>query len=317
MPRPFLTARWQNLAVVTWAVPPEVLSRFMPPRAPGLGDADFAIETRTVHRRGEKSGERGADKAGGNALTSGGGQAFISLVCFEFVGARVLGVKWPGQHTFAEMNLRFYVRAGTRRGVVFIREIVPKPLVAWAARRTYGEPYVTADLTSEVKQQQRSIGVEYRLLWPAGGLAPGETDARTKTLMRGNSARGGRGSAGAGGQPPVEMREHVVRLLGTKPVVRPGPDSLEQWFIHQQWGFGTGRTGGGAVYEVIHPLWGVYPVLETQIRMDFAAVFGVDFGFLSDAAPVSSVLAVGSEVAVFPQRSGVGVRWGERGAGRG
>ena len=272
MPHPFLTARWQNLAVITYAVPPGVLEKYVPP---GPGGAKLELDTKVLSTR---PGER---------------QAFVSLVAFEFVQTRVLGVRWPGLSSFAEINLRFYVKCGTRRGVAFVREIVPKPLVSWAAKKVYNEPYVAAPILSEVKQQNRSIGVEYRLHWPDGGVEPG------------GSAMG---SAGKG----RVFREHLIRVLAAKPVARPGPESLEQWFLHHQWGFGTGHSGEGTVYEVIHPLWGVYPVVETTVRLDFASVYGPDFGFLTGAEPVSSLLAVGSEVAVFPKQGDVGVRWGER-----
>jgi uncharacterized protein YqjF (DUF2071 family) len=51
-------------------------------------------------------------------------------------------------HTnFEEINLRFYVRREqkyeTRRGVVFIKEIVPRRAIAIVARTFYGEPYET------------------------------------------------------------------------------------------------------------------------------------------------------------------------------
>jgi uncharacterized protein YqjF (DUF2071 family) len=43
------------------------------------------------------------------------------------------------------VNLRFYVRRKTpnevRRGVVFVKEIVPRGAIAMVARRLYGEPY--------------------------------------------------------------------------------------------------------------------------------------------------------------------------------
>lgn len=273
MPHPFLTARWQNLAVITYAVPPAVLERYLPP---GPAGERLELDTKVLSSK------------------PGVPQAFVSLVAFEFVQTRVFGIKWPWLHSFAEINLRFYVKCGPRRGVAFLREIVPKPLVSWAARKFYNEPYVAAPVYSEVKQQNRSIGVEYRLHWPDSGLATGQ-NAMGKEFQ---------------GQ---EFHEYLIRVLAAKPVARPGPDSLEQWFLHHQWGFGTGFDGRGTVYEVFHPLWGVYPVVESHIRLDFANVYGPDFGFLGDAKPVSTILAVGSEIAVFPQQANVGVRWSERG----
>src|SRR3954469_19204610 len=115
---PFLTARWSNLCLFTYAVPRELLERRLPP---GL----------ELDRRDDLEGE-----------------AFVSLVAFDFLDTRVLGVPWPGFRNFAELNLRFYVRHGEERGVVFVREFVPQRLVAWMARTLYQEPYQAAPLTA-------------------------------------------------------------------------------------------------------------------------------------------------------------------------
>ena len=70
MPIPFLSARWSNLILITYAVPPELLRPYLPD--------GIALDTRD-------------------------GQSFASLVAFDFLDTRVLGVPWPGFRTFAEM----------------------------------------------------------------------------------------------------------------------------------------------------------------------------------------------------------------------
>ena len=76
------------------------------------------------------------------------GKAIASVVGFEFRNTRVLGLSIPGHRDFPEVNLRFYVRRWTgeewRRGVVFVKELVPRWAIAWTARRLYGERYETA-----------------------------------------------------------------------------------------------------------------------------------------------------------------------------
>src|SRR5690242_7349992 len=127
---PFLMARWTNLFLATYAVPDELLTPRLPP---------------------------------GLALDRRDGRAFVSLVAFDFLDTRVLGVPWPGYRNFPEVNLRFYVRDGDRRGVVFIREFVPSRLVAWLARRLYNEPYAALPMTSRVTDGPDTIAVEHRL----------------------------------------------------------------------------------------------------------------------------------------------------------
>lgn len=73
------------------------------------------------------------------------GRCFVSLVGFMFLNTRVLGLPVPFHVNFEEVNLRFYVTYnaadGIRRGVVFIKEIVPRFAIATVARVLYGEPY--------------------------------------------------------------------------------------------------------------------------------------------------------------------------------
>src|SRR3989442_9486339 len=125
--RPFLTARWSKLAILTWEAPPALLEPHLP--------AGLELDRRD-------------------------GAAFASLVAFDFLDTRVLGIPWPGFTRFPEVNLRFYVRRGERRGVVFIREFVPQAIVAWLARALYHEPYLGAPL-------ERSVGADPGALAPA------------------------------------------------------------------------------------------------------------------------------------------------------
>lgn len=75
------------------------------------------------------------------------GKCYVSLVAFKFLNTKVLNVPIPFHVNFEEVNLRFYVRRETaeeaRRGVVFIKEIVPRTAIAFVARAFYGEPYET------------------------------------------------------------------------------------------------------------------------------------------------------------------------------
>lgn len=70
---------------------------------------------------------------------------FVSLVGFMFLDTRVLGVPIPFHVNFEEVNLRYYVKreteTETRRGVCFVKEIVPRLAIAKVADIVYGEPY--------------------------------------------------------------------------------------------------------------------------------------------------------------------------------
>jgi uncharacterized protein len=134
MTKPFLTARWTNLCLITHAVDPAILHPFLPP---GL-----TLDTRPEFP----------------------GQGLVSLVAFDFLDTRLKGFHIPGHINFPEVNLRFYVRdpATGEQGVCFIRELVPKHAIAWVARWIYNDPYRTATMSSEVRSGAAAIRVAHR-----------------------------------------------------------------------------------------------------------------------------------------------------------
>lgn len=228
--RPFLTARWSNLFLATYVVPEELLTPRLPP---------------------------------GLELDRRDGHAFASLVAFDFLDTRVLGVPWPGYRDFPELNLRFYVRAGDRRGVVFVREFVPPRLVAFLARLLYNEPYRSAPISSRMVEAGDMLTAVYALTW--------------------------------------QGKRHTLRATGAKPPARIDASGVEHFFKEHVWGFGRTRRGWTLCYEVSHPEWEVYPVREYAIDLDWAAVYGPEWGVMQGAEPYSTVLAVGSAVAVYPK----------------
>src|SRR5262249_55610023 len=127
--RVFLTAEWRHLAMLNYAVDADMLRPFVP---------------------------RGTE------LDFFGGRAYISLVAFRFLNTKVLGLPVPGHRDFDEANLRFYVRrpAGRemRRGVVFIREVVPRRMVAAVARWAYNEQYVARPMWHDVTSSRVAYG---------------------------------------------------------------------------------------------------------------------------------------------------------------
>lgn len=108
----FLSAYWKDLLMANYLVDPELLA----PRVPKGTSLDFHD-----------------------------GRLFVSLVGFMFLDTRVLGIPIPFHINFEEVNLRFYVKRETadevRRGVCFVKEVVPRFAIATVADLVYGEPY--------------------------------------------------------------------------------------------------------------------------------------------------------------------------------
>jgi uncharacterized protein len=117
----FLRAEWRDLAVFTYAIDPAVLAPHLP---------------------------------AGLRLDRWEGQAIVSLVGFRFLHTKVLGCPIPFWGNFPEVNLRFYVcrdtPEGERRGVIFIKEIVPHYPVAAIARGLYNENYLHLPMSEDV-----------------------------------------------------------------------------------------------------------------------------------------------------------------------
>jgi uncharacterized protein YqjF (DUF2071 family) len=230
---PFLTARWTNLALLNYQLDPAILQPFVPP---------------------------------GCRLDLRDGSAFASLVAFDFVDTRVLGIAWPGFIRFPEINLRFYVRyqdeTGDHRGVCFIREYVPQKTVARLARWIYNEPYKVAPMSSNITLETETISLHHTL--KVGG------------------------------------RDHTVTVIGDRKTICPPGDSIECFFKEHEWGFGTSRSGRLIRYKVVHPIWNIHLVRSFHLDWDWTAVYGPHWAILQKMEPISVILAEGSAVKVFP-----------------
>ena len=153
MKQVFLTAEWRYLAMLNFEVDRSVLEPLTPQ---------------------------------GTELDTTAGRHFISLVGFLFLDTHVLNVPAFFHRDFEEVNLRFYVRYqaadGWRRGVVFIKELVHRRLVALIARTVYHEHFVTLPMRHHVRlptPTTRSPSspmrsgrlLSSRLIWPAGRIS--------------------------------------------------------------------------------------------------------------------------------------------------
>lgn len=194
------------------------------------------------------------------------GHAFASLVAFDFTDTRVMGIRWPGFVNFPEINLRFYVRhhdgVAAHRGVCFIREYVPQRIVATLARWIYNEPYAVAPMKSRVKVEAETIEVEHAI--------------------------------------SLHGKSQTIQVTGSTHSICPEPDSIESFFKEQQWGFGTSRRGQLIRYQVLHPTWNIHPVKSFKLDWDWNAIYGPHWASLQQMQPMSTVLAEGSAVQVFP-----------------
>lgn len=231
----FLTAEWRRLLMINFEIDPAILE----PRVPR-----------------------------GTELDAFSGKTYVSLVGFRFLETRVRGFAIPGHQDFDEVNLRFYVRRphpdGDRRGVVFIKEIVPRPAIALVARWVYNENYVSHPMrhafeppfASDHSLDGLSYAWEYRSRW--------------QTL-----------SARVAGPP--------------QPLI---PGSEAEFIAEHYWGYARQRNGSTLEYQVEHPPWNVWKTAECSVDLDAAGVYGAEFAETLSRPPASAFVADGSKVTV-------------------
>ena len=191
-------------------------------------------------------------------------ETYISIVGLLFLDTRVLTIAFPCHRDFEEVNLRFYVRRRSadtwRRGVCFVREIVPKKAVSLLAQLFYGERYMALPMKHYVEHRDRAVKVEYS--W------------------RRNSKWESIAMSASGDPVPV--------LAGTH----------EEFITEHYWGY-TSVRGGCSEYRVEHPRWKIWPADTFQLIGDMATLYGSEFADVLNSPPASAFIAEGSHVRIF------------------
>ncbi len=190
------------------------------------------------------------------------GAARLSLVAFEFARTRVRGHAIPGHTAFPEINLRFYVRHRGERGVVFIRELVPRRAIAQVARRLYNEPYERVPMRVQTTPDDGGLRVTHRF------------GARYASSLSG--------------------------LALVSAAVVPVEGSPDHWLTHHHLGVGRTRRGALQTYEVLHPLWALAPVTDLDIAVDFERIYGAEWAWLGGVRPSHRTFALGSPITLSP-----------------
>ncbi len=227
----FLKAEWRKLAMANYAIDPDILKKYVPAKT----ELDLWNDT-----------------------------CYVSLIGFMFLNTKMLGFKIPFHINFEEVNLRFYVRYkdGTqwKRGVVFVKEIVPKHAITWVANTLYKEHYDTMRMKHTWTETDDSRTFEYN--W------------RCKNQWQ------------------------TFKVTTEKDLVPITEGSEAEFITEHYWGYSRKNDHKTVEYEVTHPKWQQYLVKDCAVDVDFGLVYGLDFEFLNDLQPQSVFLAEGSEITV-------------------
>ena len=232
----FLRAEWNNLIMANYAVPKEILLSYLPYRT----QLDFFE-----------------------------GNAYVSLVGFMFLNTKVLGFSVPMHVNFEEVNLRFYIKyndhGSWKKGVVFIKEIVPKMAISFVANNIYGEKYTTMRMKhfyiDNGETSHAGYKWNYKNRW---NTLSAVTDKRSKKIV---------------------------------------PGSCENFFADHYWGYSKYSNTKTYEYYVEHPVWETQKVISYSVDCDFGMLYGEEFSFLNDEKPSSVLMTKGSEIRVHHKRA--------------
>jgi len=200
----------------------------------------------------------------GTEIDFNNGETFLSIVGFLFLDTRLLGLPIPLHRDFEEMNLRFYVRKKSadtwRRGVVFVRELVPRRAIATVARVFYGENYVAVPMKHQIDHADRKLSVEYS--WRRG------------------------------------RKWESLKMSATGDAQTIPAGSHEEFITEHYWGY-TCFRGGCSEYRVEHPRWKVWNAASFDFQGDVASLYGEQFVDALSSKPRSAFIADGSPIQVL------------------
>lgn len=230
---PFLTARLSRLILLNYEIDPALLI----PRLPAHTELDF-YDHRT----------------------------FVTLLGLRFSNPSIHGLPLPFYREYAQVNLRFYVRSriernNWRRGVAFIKQIVPHRPVAWTARRLFNETVVTRS-TDQLSRSQGRDATMTEYGWRSGG------------------------------------QRYFIRAVYPDQPVFPDPGSEEEFLLERYWGYSRQQDGGCLEYLFSHPPWQICKAVEAEASPGLGDFYGPPFTGIFDKGPDSSFAADGSEIAL-------------------
>lgn len=231
----FLKAEWRKLAIANYEVAPEILKPLLP------------YQTELDYWKGK---------------------AYVSLVGFRFLNTRLLGLPIPFHQNFDEVNLRFYVKYKEgnewKRGVVFVKEIVPKFMISWVANTIYGEHYVTLPMRHqwEISPEQLIVNYEWKF----------------------------------------QKQWNRFKVIANSQAIDIKPNTEADFITEHYWGYTRITPQKTSEYELRHPTWEQYQATDYDIQLDFGALYGQVFSSLNTQKPDSVMLAEGSEISVEPKK---------------
>ena len=235
MTKTFLQAEWRKLVMANYSVDKKVLDKYLPRRT----EIDLWNDI-----------------------------CYVSLVGFMFKDTKIKGLRIPFHTNFEEVNLRFYVRykdnGEWKRGVVFVKEIVPKPALTFVANTVYKENYETMPMTHSWTTLDDKLTVEYR--WK-------------------------------------KNRWNSLKVIADKNATPIKDGSEEEFITEHYWGYTKISNEKTSEYGVEHPSWQIHTVKSYKIECDFEKLYGKEFAFLNENPADSVFMAKGSPIGILHKKN--------------
>jgi hypothetical protein len=227
----FMHAEWNDLLFINYEINPEILGKYVPK---------------------------------GTELDLWNGKCYISLIGFMFENVKILGIKIPFHINFEEVNLRFYVKRFDegvwKRGVVFVKEIVPKHAITIVANTLYNEQYQTLPMRHERTADADSQLFKYE--WKKNNIW------------------------------------NTIAVKTGKALIPIDENSEAEFISEHYYGYTISARKRTVEYEVTHPKWNQYQVIDHEVNVDFELVYGKEFAFLQSLKPASCFVAKGSKITI-------------------
>ena len=232
----FLKANWENIIMVNYEIDPKILIPFLPK---------------------------------GVEIDLFNGKCYISLVGFMFKKTKLFNIPIPWFGTFEEINLRFYVlrreNNEIKRGVVFINETIPYPIVAWMANKLYKEHYTVVPTKHTITNEVKIKKVEFEWF--------------------------------------INKKWNSIYVESSTESSPMKQDSLEKFIYEHYYGYTKIDESKTEEYKLQHPSWKTNEVINYEIDCDFEAMYGKSFSVLNQTKPEAVFIAEGSSVAVEWKRT--------------
>jgi len=221
-----LTAEWTNLVVATFETEKKFLEKFLP-------------------RKTE--------------LNDWNGKYFMSLVGFMFNKPSLWGIPSPIYRQFEEVNLRFYVKnqEGTKKAVVFIKEIAPSYPIGFIAKYLYHENFIALPMkhSNQINNQKRN------------------TEYYWKVNNDWNF---------------LKMKTGLDLDIEKTPA-----NSLESFIADHYWGY-TKSENKTYEFKIQHRPWNIYLSLSFEMNIDSKELYGEGFAEYFSQKPISAFFMDGS-----------------------